>query len=698
MVIAMMRADILDRGRMTVTGSAFQDIMNLNSIPSLDLFVRESVQNSLDAAADQSGLKYVEVSYLTGSFRSGDLSRELELLDAELKDRENEQCDFIAVRDLGTEGLTGEYDPNKIQQNNYGNIYKLVYDILKPQDKSGAGGSWGIGKTVYYKIGKGLVIYYSRIVNTNSLTYSSRLAVALVQNEKADVSQLLSNEKCPAGIAWWGRRYSLNSCRTGPETDEEYIEKILHIFGIEPYREKETGTTIIIPYTDNRALLSDHRINRDEKRHEYNWETEVCDYLSVAVQRWYAPRLNNTSYRGRYLKVMINGEKLEEWDSPSLKLIQKMYNHAICKNTDGSSFGGQRSEFECIPVKVNKYVSGSREVGKFVYALVDHQAMMMTPPDSLPSPYAYYGIEENDDSPLICYARKPGMIVEYTSSANWVGSSHLSIPEDRYLIGIFVLNSDTPLKEPTKECRTVEDYFRGIEESDHHEWKDVSRGSVYMPNFVGTIQKKIKNILKENFFEKKETLKLKNSDLGDFLAEKLLPPNGFGKRASAQRTAGTGAEQNSVRRKKAGFEIDYDGIEYELTTMKVPLCVRLKEKSQEKHLAVFIMSDSEQKKVGLDEWENSMGLSSPFSIDSFVINVRGGAFKQNNDEITVTPDKTEEYFGISFVPLRTGKGTCYGTSIILSEPADLTISITAAVKLRSRDIKPVFYCNPVKEE
>lgn len=697
MVIAMMRADILDRGRMTVTGSAFQDIMKLNSIPALDLFVRESVQNSLDAAADHSGLNYVEVSYLTGRFRSGDLSSELEFLDAELKDRENEEWDYIAVQDFCTEGLTGEYDPTKIQKNNYGNMYKLVYDILKPQDKSGAGGSWGVGKTVYYKMGKGLVIYYSRIVNQDGITYGSRLVVALVQDEKADVHQLLSQEKCPAGIAWWGKRYSPDSCRTGPVTDEEYIETILHIFGIEPYRGKETGTTIIIPYTDNRALLSDHRINRDEKRHKYNWETDVGDYLSVAVQRWYAPRLNNTSYRGRYLKVRINGDKLDEWDSPSLELVQKMYNRAISKNTDVSCFGQQSVKFECVPITVNIYVSGSREVGKFVYALVDRQEMMMTAPDCLPSPYAYFGIEEKENTPLICYVRKPGMIVEYTYSDSWVCSS-LALPEDRYLIGIFVLNSDALLKNPPKEYRTVEDYFRGIEESDHHEWRDVSRGGVYMPNFVGKIQTKIKKILKENFSEKKEPLKLKNSDLGVFLAEKLLPPNGFGKRASAQRTSDMVTEQNSVRRKKAGFDIDYDGIEYESAIMKVPLCVRTKEKSQERHLSVFVMSDSEQKKVGLDEWENSMGLPSPFSIDSFVINVRGGASKQNNDKITVTPDNPREYSGIRFVPMRTVKGTCYGINIILSEPADLTISIIAAVKLRSRDIKPVFYCNPVKEE
>lgn len=691
-----MRADILDRGRMTVTGSAFKDIMKLNSIPALDLFVRESVQNSLDAAAEQSGLRYVEVSYLTGSFRSGDLSRELEHLDTGLKDWEDKECEYIAVRDVGTEGLTGEYEPDKIQPNKYGNIYKLVYDILKPQDKSGAGGSWGIGKTVYYKMGKGLVIYYSRIMEPNSSTYGSRLAVALVQDEKADVHQLLSNEKCPAGIAWWGKRYSPDSCLTGPETDEEYIKKFLTIFGIEPYSGNETGTTIIIPYTDNEGLLSDHRINRGEERHEYNWETEVGDYLRVAVQRWYAPRLNNTRYRGRYLKVRINGEKIEEWDSPSLELVQKMYNRAICSGAVESCSGQLSAKFECQPIKYSKYVGGRHEVGKFVYALVDRHEMMMTPPENLPSPYAYYGAEEDENSTLICYVRKPGMIVEYSTS--WVSNSKLSLPEDRYFIGIFVLNSDALLKEPLKECRTVEDYFRGIEESDHHEWKDVSRNGVYLPGFVGRIQTEIKKILRANFSEKKEPLKLKNSDLGVFLAEKLLPPNGFGKRASAQRTLGRGSEQNSVRRKKTGFEIDYDGIEYESATMKVPLCIRTKEKNQEKHLAVFIMSDSEQKKVGLDEWENSMGLPAPFYIDSLVINVKGGVFKQNRDEIVVTSDKPEEYSGIRFAPLRTRKGTCYGVDIILSEPADLTISITAAVELRSRDIKPVFYCNPVKEE
>ena len=57
-----------------------------------------------------------------------------------------------------------------------------VYEICKPQEAEGAGGSWGIGKTVYFRIGIGLVIYYSRIVNEDG-QYESRLAASFVENE-----------------------------------------------------------------------------------------------------------------------------------------------------------------------------------------------------------------------------------------------------------------------------------------------------------------------------------------------------------------------------------------------------------------------------------------------------------------------------------------------------------------------------------
>ena len=170
-----MKIEIAEQGRMTQTGSSLLKLIQNNNMPAIDLLVRESIQNSLDARRQD--VKYVDVEYLTGIFSSHALSNELEGITRGLNKRYPEdQYSYIAISDSNTVGLTGETDPKAVKNNDYGNLLKLVYEVCKPQEAEGAGGSWGLGKTVYFRIGIGLVIYYSRIKKSSG-HYESRLAV-----------------------------------------------------------------------------------------------------------------------------------------------------------------------------------------------------------------------------------------------------------------------------------------------------------------------------------------------------------------------------------------------------------------------------------------------------------------------------------------------------------------------------------------
>lgn len=71
-----MKIEIAEPGRMTQTGSSLLKLIQNNDMPVLDLLVRESIQNSLDAR--KSDVKYVDVNYLTGAFDNHKLSAELE--------------------------------------------------------------------------------------------------------------------------------------------------------------------------------------------------------------------------------------------------------------------------------------------------------------------------------------------------------------------------------------------------------------------------------------------------------------------------------------------------------------------------------------------------------------------------------------------------------------------------------------------
>ena len=288
-----MEIEIAEHGRMTESGSSLLRLIQNNNIPLLDLLVRESVQNSLDAAKEKA--KSVKVDFVTGKFDASALNAHFDSITQKLDKKYPSaygEYDFIQIRDSDTNGLTGPVSYNDVENNQFGNLLKLVYEICKPQQNEGAGGSWGLGKTVYFRMGTGLVIYYSRINQDGRNT--ERMAACMVEDETKSNAILPSKGKLKRGIAWWGKATEKN--HTVPLEDSQEIKEILDIFGIKPYTGSETGTTIIIPYIDPERLLSDvYALNEEDTDRPY-WTRRISDYINVAIQRWYAPRIRNSSY------------------------------------------------------------------------------------------------------------------------------------------------------------------------------------------------------------------------------------------------------------------------------------------------------------------------------------------------------------------------------------------------------------------
>ena len=258
-----MEIEIAEHGRMTESGSSLLRLIQNNNIPLLDLLVRESVQNSLDAAKEKA--KSVNVEFVTGKFDAAALNAHFERisqkLDKKYPSAYGEYYDFIQIKDSGTNGLTGPVSYDDVENNQFGNLLKLVYEICKPQQNEGAGGSWGLGKTVYFRMGTGLVIYYSRIKQDEQ--YVERMAACMVEDETKPSAILPSKGKLKRGIAWWGKAIDKN--HTVPLEDSPEIKEILDVFGVTPYSETETGTTIIIPYIDPDRLLSDvYALNEED--------------------------------------------------------------------------------------------------------------------------------------------------------------------------------------------------------------------------------------------------------------------------------------------------------------------------------------------------------------------------------------------------------------------------------------------------
>ena len=527
-----MKIKYQERGYGNMSGSSLIRQIQNEHTPNLDLLIRESIQNSLDAAKPDT--PYVNIAIQTGLFDSEKLSPHFEQITDQLNTTFPGEQEFLAIRDSGTTGLTGPVSLADIQGTEYGNLHKLVYQIAKPQSKEGAGGSWGIGKTVYFRIGNGLVIYYSRIFNEETHCFEERMAASAVEDETHTV--LLKNNPAPTGIAWWGEEDSKLPGKDGtiPLIDDTEIDEVLKVFQIEPFSGKQTGTIIIIPYINAKKLLRETRSVSEEndlKMTPY-WKKDLVQFMKVGIQKWYCPRLDNESFVGPFLSASVNGERIQKSDFlPLFSLIQDLYNSSP---ENPGKFDGRTIQSEDITLKnvfdtkINRSIAGTLS-----HLNVTETDMLMGIPDNLPSPYITIDRddlpEEGQHEPILASTRKPGMVVSYETASDWTHGSTTS-ESGEYIVGIFKSNSDVKLspKMTTKELTTLEDYLRKGEAADHLGWSDININS-QQGRIVSRIKQNIKNRFK-SFYSASGVTKTqnKNISLGKKLGEKLLPLEGLG--------------------------------------------------------------------------------------------------------------------------------------------------------------------------
>ena len=687
-----MKIEIAEPGRMTQSGSSLLRLIQNNKTPVLDLLVRESVQNSLDA--HKQGAKSVTVEFLTGNFSSRRLGDELDgITDALARRFPEDKCQYLAVCDSDTVGLTGEMDVRNVRDNNYGNLLKLVYEICKPQEAEGAGGSWGLGKTVYFRIGIGLVIYYSRIDEGNG-KYSSRLAASFVENETSKDAMIPDyNGMTPRGIAWWGNEIRENT--TIPVTDENYINKFLGIFGITPYSGTKTGTTIIIPYINSDTLLANNRIDYTDELDEHLspfWYSSLESYLRVSAQRWYAPRLCNPYYPyGSFLKVLVNGEGISR-DSmePVFRTVQDLYNRAGFVEED-DFLSDNEMEVTTESAIVRKFLADTT-AGNIACTKITRKALRMDAPYNKPEPSVYFNCEINDKSvnrPLVFFVRKPGMIVSYENISAWTAGIP-STNKNEYIMGIFVLNSNVSFKVDGPVDR-LEEYVRKSEMADHTSWNDWS-DSHFNPRIISKIQKTVTKVIGNTYAADDIEHKPKeNSELSRYLGDLILPPDGFGKAANVS-TPKQPSGEGQKKQKKFSFKVDNAGIRYRADKMTVPMELSTAANKKISHTAFEIQIAAESGKIDMKSWEKELKLSAPFSIEETGIYIDTIDGNKVNALIKVTNDgnSTGSYDDIRFSLRVTPDGTAYGLDITSSQEHSMRIRMTTVIRLAEKNVRPAF--------
>ena len=200
---------IMDHG--VSYGSGALKALQNESLPEIDLLVREAIQNSSDASLKVDGERF-DVNFTIGTFNPLKFNAELGSLKSILdKHYPEERADYLEIRDMRTTGLTGPVRLSELDRDDHGNYFKLVFDTGKEQTASSsgeAGGSWGYGKSVYYRVGIGLVLFYSQIAINDS--FEERMILSLTEHETDSSSLLKEVASDSVGRAWWGRKDEQN--------------------------------------------------------------------------------------------------------------------------------------------------------------------------------------------------------------------------------------------------------------------------------------------------------------------------------------------------------------------------------------------------------------------------------------------------------------------------------------------------------
>lgn len=670
-------------------GRQIKKALHDTGTPILDSFVRESIQNSLDAYDKVSSNPAVTVEYNISDFDVKALTDNLEGLSI-LNERKDLPHKYLSIRDRNTVGLTGDFNDES------SNLKKLIFGFMNNQQSAGAGGSCGVGKTLYFRLGIGLVIYYSR-VRTAYNKYESLLSAVLIEDpdsSKAIIPNVNGSNKF--GIVIWGQPIPNNAEGVVQETREtSVIDSVLNAFDFPRYGETETGTAIIIPFINEERLLANNRTIDDDKETssaDIYWHTNIEDYLEIAVQRWYTARLNNLDYKklypgGKALAVSINGQFVDPTRERSFsKLLKTLYKKASLslagEDTTNIKYNGYPIELSSI--ELNNI--DNKEVGNIAYIRIPVQDL-----DSENIPfYEYLDKSVPKGTPIVAYCRKPGMIVSYeTLRSDWTPQEKGD--ENEYLIGFFVLKSSAKLK---KAEMTMEDYIRDCEESTHDSWKDKQIDAKYnplpephKPPFVKRISEKVAKILGEAIVPNRPQFEEKARDItfgnlfGKIFLKNVMGKKGARPNEGVGSNGGNGGSSNITRSRRstsASDEICYtdDGhviINVHLNTNK---------NRPTKGCRVELHIQSATGGMSAAEWHSKVGTLLPFDIRDVQMTLRSFDGRKTSDANLVKVTK-----------LHSNDGEVYGVEINFKDSDNHAFACDLGLELhiRMRESKPSIY-------
>ncbi|MDR8364892.1 hypothetical protein [Pseudomonas sp. JL3] len=586
--------------------------------PLLDLLVRESVQNALDAGRNGNQALPISVDFhirehsldaITSTFSEG-LNLEV------LGKRYPRTPKLLEIRDSDTEGLTGPMSFDSVEANcQHGNFLKLVFEIGRTRSDDGAGGSWGLGKTCYFRMGAGLVIYYSRIKTVEG--YEERLVASLVEDESR-FDRLQS--KTQTGIAWWGANDSLRAI-----TAPEHIHEILEALGARPFTGKTTGTAIIIPLLKDNLLP----VFDEESRPAPWWYSSYEDYVNVAIQRWFSARLDNPFFAsGRHLSASVNGKEIASEDMlPTFRVSQCLYDRAIGEAPDEvdylTAIGVKSDDVLCRAIQLRGEFVGNAPAGWLLAVAITPRQLQMDAPDNVASPETCIFSKADSGAPhrpIVTFMRSPGMNIcwdDNIDSRGWAGG-FTGFADGRYVMALFLPDSGQELlpsqaRGLRSTIQNLEGYLRSCERADHTAWIDVNGGRV-----VEKIRAQCGRALKEFGVPPQPSVTVKPlMRMSRKLAELVLPSRGFGGdgrfgKAAPRAAIGQGARGGAV----LSPELEIMEVRHAASAIVMKWCLRWGMVLPNIPREITVSVDSEAGPITFDTWVESGLGAFPFRLES----------------------------------------------------------------------------------
>lgn len=677
-------------------GSVTLKSLQNDNVPELDLLVREAIQNSSDASLKEPGDSF-KVNFTTGQFCPSKFNFFISNLDKELNQRfPGQTADFMEIRDTKTAGLTGCIRKSEITDDDHGNFFKLIYDTGKRQTQSGAGGNWGFGKSVYYRVGIGIVIFYSRIKKDDG--YESRLIVTMVEDEGNPDSFLRKLNSRSAGKAWWGIRDPKDKDELLPITDDdhEFIEEVLDVFGLKPFKNNETGTSIIIPYINPQKLLDDIIPNEAEidegvkQNFKAVYGSRIEDYLRLSIQKWYCPKIHNRKLKDfcddkKWLLVSVNNDPITKSDMlPFFNLVQELYTTAIAKTYGYDYQSDQFTGITTYPVNIRSYLDGSTSGYVSVVRISNDD---LTGGQMALSPYDYVGHFEADgglNEPMVMYTRDPGMIIEYSITGAWVKNIPSPESENDFLFAFYMpdtrkhIKSDLSVKEFAG--KTLGEYLRACEASDHMGWADPAKMQI-----VDRIQKNTVNrIVDLTTNEAEQKVEATASRLSGKLGRMLLPRVGYAKRSGGNGGSGGGGG-GKIK------DISFETLSQEYIGEELVIEFLLQFSHAKKNVDVSVIVDSESGRIDPAAWQKDIGTPFPANITTLKVHSIKSPIIENGLNMDAACNSLVQKIENEYVKAEINHAENSAEFSSFSVSANvLNLELKGAIRIKARDKKYKF--------